>query len=73
MMWSVFLKLLLTLKSIKLVISGSVEAAENYIQSFSKAADVQMHDLFKEEAGASFKEELKTYIKLVLFSLTLFQ
>ena len=55
------------------VISGSVEAAENYIQSFSKAADVQMHDLFKEEAGASFKEELKTYIKLVLFSLTLFQ
>merc|ERR1719167_2090477 len=54
-------------------LTGSVEAAENYIQSFSKAADVQMHDLFKEEAGASFKEELKTYIKLVLFSLTLFQ
>ena len=53
--------------------SGSPEAAKNYIESFSKAADVQMHDLIKEEAGASFKEELKTYIKLVLFSLTLFQ
>jgi len=54
-------------------LTGSLEAAMNYIQSFSKAADVQMHDLIKEEAGASFKEELKSYIKLVLVSLTLFQ
>merc|ERR1719209_2552469 len=54
-------------------LTGSTEAAMNYIQSFSKAADVQMHDLIKEEAGASFKEELKSYIKLVLVSLTLFQ
>ena len=53
--------------------SGSAEAAKHYIESFSKAADVQMHDLIKEEAGASFKEELKSYIKLVLVSLTLFQ
>jgi len=54
-------------------LTGSPEAAKNYIESFSKAADVQMHDLIKEEAGASFKEELKSYIKLVLVSLTLSQ
>jgi len=54
-------------------LTGSAEEAKNYIESFSKAADVQMHDLIKEEAGASFKEELKSYIKLVLVSLTLFQ
>ena len=53
--------------------SGNAKAATKYIKSFQDAADVQLHCVMKEEAGASFKAELKKYIQLVQDSLVLFE
>jgi len=53
-------------------LTGSVKAAQNYVESFRKAVDVRMFCITKEESGSRLRAELVYYIQLVLESFNLF-